>query len=674
MKRSILYILIALSLNTIGILAQAFTWEQLGIGLNNGTNDTVNAITSYNGKIIAGGLFTQAGGVNASNIAMYDTLTRSWSALGSGINGEVYALAVYNGNLIAGGQFTVAGGVSANNIAMYNGSVWQALAGGTDGEVYALMAFGGNLIAGGDFGNVGNNIASWNGTSWSALGSGLHSGSGDRVSALTVYGGYLVGGGRFTNSGTTSISNVGWWNGSTWNAYNSSVFDDRVTSVRSYNGELYAGGYFQQVGSLTARYIVKWTGSAWQEPGQGLYDGRVDALEVYKGSLIVGGNFRETGTGLFVDRIARWDGTNWHRMLTGMNDRVQALYTHTSGDSTLYAGGEFTSAGGKWSYFIASWGRFSTSSVSGKVRYADNGDTVRFGEIKIVRLDVSTKEVVAVDSALVDAFGNYTLNRVPRGDTLLRVILLPDDELDAGSDTTYVPTYFPSTTMWFNAGIIDPQTNQGNVDINAIRRTGGAQNFSSAANISGYVYLNILPPNPPFGAGGFPYFKNSVVYVKQGGQYRGFAVSNGLEQYTIPGLAPGTYDVTVSRLGYETETKTIQLGTINQDTVNFYLDTMNVIGITNISSESPKSFMLGQNYPNPFNPVTNIRIQMPKTGFAKLIVFDVLGREVKTLVNEELKAGSYRVDFDGSRLSSGIYFYRLETSGFTETRKMILIK
>jgi hypothetical protein len=101
---------------------------------------------------------------------------------------------------------------------------------------------------------------------------------------------------------------------------------------------------------------------------------------------------------------------------------------------------------------------------------------------------------------------------------------------------------------------------------------------------------------------------------------------------------------------------------------------MNVIGITNITNEVPKNYLLGQNYPNPFNPTTNIRIQMPKTGFAKLIVFDVLGREVKTLVNEELKAGSYRVDFDGSRLSSGIYFYRLETSGFTETRKMILIK
>jgi Secretion system C-terminal sorting domain/Carboxypeptidase regulatory-like domain len=673
LKRSILYILIALSLNTIGILAQAFTWEPLGIGLNNGTNDTVNAVTSYNGKIIAGGLFTQAGGVNALNIALYDTLTKSWSALGSGINGEVYALAVYNGNLIAGGQFSVAGGVSANNIAMYNGSVWQAIAGGTDGEVLALLAFGGNLIAGGDFGNVGNNIASWNGTSWSALGSGLHSGSGDRVSALTVHAGYLVAGGRFENSGTTSISNVGWWNGSTWNAYNSSVFDERVFAVKSFNGELYVGGNFQNVGSVTARYIVKWTGSAWQEPGQGLYDGNVNALEVYKGSLIVGGNFRETGTGLFVDRIARWDGTNWHRMLTGMNDRVQALYTYTGGDSLLYSGGEFTSAGGKWSYFIASWGRFSTSSVSGKVRYADNGDTVRFGEVKIVRLDVSTKEVVTVDSALIDAFGNYTLDRVPRGDTLLRVILLPDDELEMGVDTTYVPTYHPATTMWFNAGVVDPSTNQGNIDINAIRRTGGAQNYSSAANISGYVYLNILPPFVQ-GALGFPYLKSSVVYIKQGNMYKSFAVSDELEHYTIPGLAPGTYEVTVSRLGYETETKTVQLGTINQDTVNFYLDTMNVIGITNISSEIPKSFMLSQNYPNPFNPITNINVQLSKTGFVKLVVFDVLGREVKTLVNEELNAGSYRVDFDGSRLSSGIYFYRLETSGFTETRKMILIK
>src|SRR4030095_14880450 len=81
------------------------------------------------------------------------------------------------------------------------------------------------------------------------------------------------------------------------------------------------------------------------------------------------------------------------------------------------------------------------------------------------------------------------------------------------------------------------------------------------------------------------------------------------------------------------------------------------IGIVNIHGEIPDSYNLGQNYPNPFNPVTNLTFQIPNGGFVKLIIFDVLGREVETLVNENLKPGMYKVDWDASGYSSGIYFY-----------------
>lgn len=83
---------------------------------------------------------------------------------------------------------------------------------------------------------------------------------------------------------------------------------------------------------------------------------------------------------------------------------------------------------------------------------------------------------------------------------------------------------------------------------------------------------------------------------------------------------------------------------------------------------------LHQNYPNPFNPVTNIRYQIAKNSFVLLKIYDVLGREVTTLVKENLKAGEYEVIFNGSRLASGIYFYKLITSGFTDTKRMVLIK
>ena len=84
--------------------------------------------------------------------------------------------------------------------------------------------------------------------------------------------------------------------------------------------------------------------------------------------------------------------------------------------------------------------------------------------------------------------------------------------------------------------------------------------------------------------------------------------------------------------------------------------------------------MLLKNYPNPFNTHTNIEFDIPEASFTILKVYDIAGREVKILVNEMLKPGSYRVNLNAGNLSSGIYFYKLETSGFNQTRKMILVK
>jgi hypothetical protein len=93
---------------------------------------------------------------------------------------------------------------------------------------------------------------------------------------------------------------------------------------------------------------------------------------------------------------------------------------------------------------------------------------------------------------------------------------------------------------------------------------------------------------------------------------------------------------------------------------------------------SDMDFYLAQNYPNPFNPSTNIRYQIPEAGFVKLKIYDVLGREVATLVEEEKPAGSYEIEFrsilDNKPLTSGIYLYKLSADSFTETKKMILIK
>jgi photosystem II stability/assembly factor-like uncharacterized protein len=98
------------------------------------------------------------------------------------------------------------------------------------------------------------------------------------------------------------------------------------------------------------------------------------------------------------------------------------------------------------------------------------------------------------------------------------------------------------------------------------------------------------------------------------------------------------------------------------------------IGIQQISSEIPNGFSLSQNYPNPFNPSTKIKFEISKLSGVKFVVYDASGREVETLVNEQVKPGVYEADFDGSNLSSGVYFYKLIADDFIETKKMILVK
>ena len=102
--------------------------------------------------------------------------------------------------------------------------------------------------------------------------------------------------------------------------------------------------------------------------------------------------------------------------------------------------------------------------------------------------------------------------------------------------------------------------------------------------------------------------------------------------------------------------------------------TANPIGIKSEIGNLPKSYKLYQNYPNPFNPVTDIKFDIPKTSFVKLTVFDLLGGEVELLVSQRMEAGSYVVDWDASRFTSGIYFYKLETDNYATTKKMTLIK
>ncbi|MEO8210830.1 MAG: T9SS type A sorting domain-containing protein, partial [bacterium] len=98
------------------------------------------------------------------------------------------------------------------------------------------------------------------------------------------------------------------------------------------------------------------------------------------------------------------------------------------------------------------------------------------------------------------------------------------------------------------------------------------------------------------------------------------------------------------------------------------------VSIKNINSELPASFKLYQNYPNPFNPGTNIKYQIVNSNFVELKIYDVLGKQVATLVNQKQSAGTYSVDWNASNFPSGVYFYSIKAGSFKETKRMILLK
>jgi len=112
----------------------------------------------------------------------------------------------------------------------------------------------------------------------------------------------------------------------------------------------------------------------------------------------------------------------------------------------------------------------------------------------------------------------------------------------------------------------------------------------------------------------------------------------------------------------------------DEDVTLFFQSNLNVLGIENPPYILPEYFILSQNFPNPFNPITTIKYSVPTKSNISLVIYDILGREIKTLVNEEKLPGNYTVEFNGTKFSSGVYFYVMRADNFIDTKKFILLK
>jgi hypothetical protein len=350
------------------------------------TNDAVYALAEFDGDLIAGGDFTQAGAVVANYIARWDG--SDWYPLDTGMDGPVYALTVFDGNLVAGGAFTTAGGTAADYVAEWDGVSWSVLdIEEPNDEVHALAVYAGSLVAGGKFTQVGTSdfyrIAAFDGASWDTLGTGLN----DWVVALEVYAGSLVAGGWFTEAGGVPANYIARWDGASWSAlgagmnwgvyaleyhagpdpipsplYSGSTSRSRMYEARTPSGSvlqehLVAGGLFTTADGNWSPGIAAWDGGSWSPVGPAGMNHGVYGLAVYGGDLIAGGSFTMADT-VSANRIASWDGFDWAPLGNGMDNDVWVVDLYTpplSPDPDLIAGGEFVQAGDTLARHIAKW-------------------------------------------------------------------------------------------------------------------------------------------------------------------------------------------------------------------------------------------------------------------------------------------------------------------------------
>lgn len=163
----------------------------------------------------------------------------------------------------------------------------------------------------------------------------------------------------------------------------------------------------------------------------------------------------------------------------------------------------------------------------------------------------------------------------------------------------------------------------------------------------------------------------NFVYIGNYGPASAFTLDNTVNWITgVTGMNNSGAGVMVPERGWIISQQTSNLYKMN---ITYTTPTV-LLNIVEVLPGVPESFELSQNFPNPFNPETNIKFNIPVSGNVSLKVFDISGKEVSTLINEVKPAGYYEVTFNGSNLSSGVYFYRLESNSFNVTRKMLLVK
>jgi len=699
------------------------SWTALGSGMS----DAVAALAvASDGVIYAGGDFNTAGGIEANYIAKWDG--SAWSFLGSGMSLGVRALEIAaDGALYAGGYFSTAGGLLANGVAKWDGSKWSALGSGINGDVYALaIATDGTLYAGGNFttagGNSANRIAKWNGSSWSALGSGMD----NTVNALAIAtDGTLYAGGNFTTAGGNSANRIAKWDGSSWSALGSGVetYTTVTTLAVASDGALYAGGNFSTIGGILANHIAKWDGSTWSALGSGM-NGNVNALVMSDKSTLTA-NYSSNSSTTSRTATITINGAGLTKIVT-----VVQSGTHSTQNISLPSGWSMISSyvlpaepalqnlledvssnlvimkNGKGQVY---WPAYGIDQI-GSWNLADGYQLYLTGPNTLLVAGNSTiPELTPLSLSSGWNLSSYLRNNPMAPETALASISPHLLIAKNGVGQIYWPAYNINT-------IGEMQPGQG------------YQIYVTAASTLTYPANGVIPKEQALSiqqATAPTHYspiktntgKNAILLVSTAGFPNGAEIGAWTAQHLLVGCGVISHgkaclviwgDDTMTQeidgaLESEPLTLTCWLPGINTESQIHYTNlkdglAQNLISSaleyqtnavwlaetdasTHLSPESilPIEFGLTQNYPNPFNPTTKFNYQLPRDAQVELIVYNISGAKIRTLVSGTKPAGYHEVPWNGRDESerlvpSGVYWVRMEAGDYQKTVKMSLIK
>lgn len=294
------------------------------------------------------------------------------------------------------------------------------------------------------------------------------------------------------------------------------------------------------------------------------------------------------------------------------------------------------------------------NGISGIVKDFTTGSPV---EAVVSAFKLTNGRFKPLKSVRTDSLGNYLIENLLPGNYIVF----------AKPRLPYLPGYYKADTIalrWREADTLVVSENGvvSNIDINLITRPD-----TGFAKIKGKVRTILGEP-----VGGA-----LVLAYDLNGNVNAYTTSESDGSYLLENVTAGEYTLIVESTEYENTsdngTVNVDYGTNSVNTKDLYLSPSSTTGVGN-QSNTPSSYSLMQNYPNPFNPTTTIRFTIPEKVQVRLEVYNLIGQKVATLINSELNAGQYSVEFNGVGLSSGIYLYKIQAGNFVSVKKMLLLK